>query len=483
MNIYDLLQPQMGDPKSISGKIQEWLGAKEPQSTSIQGLLTERLKPSGSDIGQAAVMTLFGGKPVSGQQFADERQRLDDERFLGSLEKLGALQKIQSSQQEMNQKQRLAEINEQIMEKIFPGRSLSVRNNNPGNLRPVGQSTGFQQFSSPEEGMNALKGDLLTKIKGNSKAMTANYGQGYSPTITNIISTWAPPTENDTQSYINFVSQKMGVSPDDPLTPEQADALSQAIIQMEGGQEASEYYQPVQVASNDPMSGINEINQMRVMAALAGGDTGEALKVLSETQNPDPSTEIGKMQRDESLGLVPKGSTQNLINQKNRQVRKEELEVQAAERAKQQAAEQEKVTREVANTKVTEAFNLLKNGGMNVGGLSATASLMLPGKATDADRLSSVYSTLKSVISLDKLMEMKKASPTGASGFGALSAPELQLLVDSVAALDPELPIRDQEENLRTIMRILGYTNLGENPNWSQEKESRYQELLQKRSQ
>ncbi len=325
MNIYDLLQEpnQISDPKSISGKIQEWLGAKEPQNTSIQGLLTERLRPSGGDIGQAAVMTLMSGKPVSGQQFADERQSMDDQRLRSSMDKMTWLQGQQENEQEMLQKQQRSNFNNQIMGKLFGNPSsqmgngptsgpLSVRTNNAGMLRPVGSSTGFQQFATPEEGLAATKRDLLGKISGKSPIMNERYGQGYSPTITNIISTWAPPSENDTDGYINFVAQKMGISPDEPLTPEQVDVLTQAITQMEGGQEATQYYD--QYAQNttqgndaDPLQGMDKINQMRVMSALNEGDTDGALKIIAESNKPVEATSPqGKLEQDYKNGLIPK---------------------------------------------------------------------------------------------------------------------------------------------------------------------------------
>jgi len=85
---------------------------------------------------------------------------------------------------------------------------LSMRNNNPGNMRPLGQNAGFQAFDSPDAGLDAMRRDLTVKILGKSNAMKANYGENYQPSLKNLISTWAPPTENDTGNYINFVSQK-----------------------------------------------------------------------------------------------------------------------------------------------------------------------------------------------------------------------------------------------------------------------------------
>lgn len=123
-----------------------------------------------------------------------------------------------------------------------PLNPLSVRNNNPGNMRPVGALSGFQSFNSPQAGIDAMRQDLLLKIAGNSRAMAANYGQNYQPTLANLINTWAPPVENDTNSYLNFVSQRTGIAPDAVLQMQDVDRIIPAMIEQEGGKQAVEYF-------------------------------------------------------------------------------------------------------------------------------------------------------------------------------------------------------------------------------------------------
>jgi hypothetical protein len=48
-----------------------------------------------------------------------------------------------------------------------------------------------------------------------------------------------------------------------------------------------------------------------------------------------------------------------------------------------------------------------------------------------------MVSTLKANQAFGKLLEMKRASPTGASGLGAVSEAELKLLTDNIATLNP----------------------------------------------
>lgn len=84
--------------------------------------------------------------------------------------------------------------------------TLGIRNNNPGNLRPgdswqgmVGTNNNFIVFSSMIYGTRALATDLTNK-----------YYRGLD-TITKIINTYAPPSENNTVAYINAVANSMGV--------------------------------------------------------------------------------------------------------------------------------------------------------------------------------------------------------------------------------------------------------------------------------
>lgn len=113
-----------------------------------------------------------------------------------------------------------------------------IRNNNPGNIVinknnawegkvPVEQNTDghFEQFTSYEYGIRALI-ILLT-----------NYVKSGRNTITKIFAAYAPPNENNTQSYIKFVADRLGVGADDTLTLTKTilKTLSQAIAKMENG--------------------------------------------------------------------------------------------------------------------------------------------------------------------------------------------------------------------------------------------------------
>jgi hypothetical protein len=120
---------------------------------------------------------------------------------------------------------------------------------NVGNLRPVGQSTGFQQPSSYEEGIKGMDDNL--KAYGTKHKIN---------TLRGVISRYAPPSDNnDTEGYIKFVAEKTGLKPDqeiDLTNPAVRHVISGPMILMEKGGKAIFGAQPSKQqapASSDPL--------------------------------------------------------------------------------------------------------------------------------------------------------------------------------------------------------------------------------------
>ena len=95
-----------------------------------------------------------------------------------------------------------------------PETPRGIRNFNPGNIRHVkgtrwqGMSanqndTAFVQFTGPQWGIRAIARTLITYQDKHGLR-----------TIRQIIGRWAPPNENNTESYIRQVATRLGVSPD-----------------------------------------------------------------------------------------------------------------------------------------------------------------------------------------------------------------------------------------------------------------------------
>lgn len=112
-----------------------------------------------------------------------------------------------------------------------------IRNNNPGNIRLsnetwVGQvpaeaqtDPSFVQFLDPVYGIRAMARIL------------SSYANRGVVTLRAIVSTWAPPTENDTAAYLASVVGRTGIAPDAPTSRAQWPAIIAALIQQENGQQ------------------------------------------------------------------------------------------------------------------------------------------------------------------------------------------------------------------------------------------------------
>jgi hypothetical protein len=116
-----------------------------------------------------------------------------------------------------------------------------MRNNNPGNIRrsnnawigkiPFPQSTdsAFEQFTHYKWGTRAM----IRLIR--------NYiGQNHN-TIRKIITRYAPPNENNTTNYVNFIVNNTGINPDATISANDYNSLQLIIIamaKMENGRDA-----------------------------------------------------------------------------------------------------------------------------------------------------------------------------------------------------------------------------------------------------
>lgn len=126
--------------------------------------------------------------------------------------------------------------NRTVIDYIMNG-ARGIRNNNPGNIdrKPnthwVGMSpdqsadSRFVVFSAPEYGIRAMARILR------------NYRDRGLVTVSHMISTWAPPKENNTAAYIAAVSAETGLSPMDVVTDDDLPAFIAAIIRHENGQQ------------------------------------------------------------------------------------------------------------------------------------------------------------------------------------------------------------------------------------------------------
>jgi hypothetical protein len=111
-----------------------------------------------------------------------------------------------------------------------------IVNNNPGNIRKsdaswhgavAGSDPVFVTFDTPESGIRAMAKVLLTYQRKHGL-----------DTIAELIERWAPAAENDSFAYIDDVSTRLGIDPDERIDladPAILAALCGAIIRHENG--------------------------------------------------------------------------------------------------------------------------------------------------------------------------------------------------------------------------------------------------------
>lgn len=126
---------------------------------------------------------------------------------------------------------------EDKMKKELP---RGLRNNNPGNIRinndlfqgeiRPSKDRSFKQFITMAYGYRAI-----------FRILRNYYNNYHLDTIRNMITRWAPPKENHTEKYIQFVSGYAGIPADDPIDVndrEQMIRIVAGISKEENGKEA-----------------------------------------------------------------------------------------------------------------------------------------------------------------------------------------------------------------------------------------------------
>ena len=97
-------------------------------------------------------------------------------------------------------------------EGFYVAGSLPQRNNNPGDLRhgngeihPDNQPNAVGSFATPEEGWAAL-----------NRQLRLDAARGW--TVQQLIYSYAPPSENNTEAYLDYVCKDVGCQPSDPVS-------------------------------------------------------------------------------------------------------------------------------------------------------------------------------------------------------------------------------------------------------------------------
>lgn len=154
-----------------------------------------------------------------------------------------------------------------------------LRDNNPGDLQqPSGQSWQgtvgmdgpFVIFEDTTWGLRALARDLITKISKDGL-----------DTIDALINEYAPPIENDTQSYIVAVANDSGIGAGDQLGTDQQTImlLMRAIVNHEiGGVDSQQYVPDADILTGYQMA-VDPTTVFSAAVVAANANPGTAIAI------------------------------------------------------------------------------------------------------------------------------------------------------------------------------------------------------------
>lgn len=175
-----------------------------------------------------------------------------------------------------------------------------IRNNNPGNIE-YNPGVPWQGLDNPpSDGRFCRFKTAPYGIRALCRVLITYQDKHDVRTVRKIINRWAPPNENNTDSYVNAVSGAVGVTPDHKLNVHDFDTLSklvQAIIRHENG---SQPYTEGQITKGLVLAGVEPIekplSQSRTVkggkiAAVASG-TIPLLDVVDAAHSATPLIEL-----------------------------------------------------------------------------------------------------------------------------------------------------------------------------------------------
>ncbi len=186
---------------------------------------------------------------------------------------------------------------------------LSVRNNNPGNLRysesltrpgyvlekAVGSdSNGFAIFATPQDGLEAMRKQV--RLDTQTRKMT----------LAQFIGKYAPPNENDTRKYIDYISSKTGIGPNELISEAKIPQVMNAMIVMEGGRAAGQYYASVMTPPTV------ESEQQRVQVVQTQAQQSET-QLVAEQQMNQMTDEFGnRIDNSQAMSYAALGASELL---------------------------------------------------------------------------------------------------------------------------------------------------------------------------
>lgn len=160
-----------------------------------------------------------------------------------------------------------------------------IRNNNPGNLRrtkdpwqglAAQQNDGeFFQFESAVYGLRAVARTLITYQDRHGLK-----------TVRQLIERWAPPVENQTKAYVDFVAKAVGVAPDAGVDVHHYEVLRPLVVAIVRFENGMQPYSDAQIDKALALAGVEPpskpLSQSRTVKGGQAATVGVVGSVAAE---------------------------------------------------------------------------------------------------------------------------------------------------------------------------------------------------------
>lgn len=140
----------------------------------------------------------------------------------------------------------------------IPGLPRGLRNNNPGNLRPLPGGVKWQGEIEPDSSNFSRFQDVGYGLRAMITDITGDIVKDGNNTLRKLITAYAPPGDNNnTAAYIASVSQQTGLQPDQPI-PVSAEWITKIILAKLNVELGAQYASKIN--SNDIAEGFQRLS-------------------------------------------------------------------------------------------------------------------------------------------------------------------------------------------------------------------------------
>lgn len=186
---------------------------------------------------------------------------------------------------------------------------LGIRNNNPGNLK-FSALDKWQGLAEPAtDGTFFIFKDAIYGIRALARTLIAYQDKHGAKVVSDFITRWAHPSENDTALYVASVVLHMKVAPTAEIDVHQYVFMRpfvEAIIQHENGGTWSDYYSTDQIDKAIVLAGVEPVKKALISTGQIAGGAVAAIAVVT------PAI-IDQLQQIHNL-LQPYASANPIIN-------------------------------------------------------------------------------------------------------------------------------------------------------------------------